>query len=93
MMNYKLSPFKHQLSGTALLINNKVFGNFDDMGTGKSKTLVDAVCALATQGKLNSCIVVCPNTVKANWSEPDTGEIAINAMLELHLDFEPATWR
>lgn len=78
MMNYKLSPFKHQLSGVSLLLANKVFGLFDDMGTGKSKTLVDAVCALTTQGKISACLVVCPNSVKSNWAEPETGEISIN---------------
>jgi SNF2 family DNA or RNA helicase len=78
MMNYKLTPFKHQLSGISLLMDNKVFGLHDDMGTGKSKTLIDAVCGLATQGKINACLVVCPNTVKANWTESETGEIALN---------------
>jgi SNF2 family DNA or RNA helicase len=78
MMNYKLSPFKHQLSGTSLLMDNKVFGLFDDMGTGKSKTLADAACALATQKKIEACLIVCPNTVKSNWTAPETGEIAIN---------------
>lgn len=78
MMNYKLSPFKHQLSGTSLLMDNKVFGLFDDMGTGKSKTLADAACALATQKKIEACVIVCPNTVKSNWTQPETGEIAIN---------------
>lgn len=78
MMNYKLTPFKHQLSGTSLLMEHKVFGLFDDMGTGKSKTLIDAVCALASQKKIEACVIVCPNTVKSNWSDPETGEIVLN---------------
>jgi SNF2 family DNA or RNA helicase len=78
MMNYKLSPFKHQLSGTALLMENKVFGLFDDMGTGKSKTLIDAACALRQQGKIDAVVLVCPNTVKSNWTDPEEGEIVLN---------------
>ena len=78
MMNYKLSPFKHQLSGISLLMENKVFGLFDDMGTGKSKTLIDAACALQQQGKIDAVIVVCPNTVKAHWTDHDEGEIVLN---------------
>lgn len=78
MMNYKLSPYKHQLSGIHDFISNTVMANHDEMGTGKSKILVDATCALATMGKVNACVIVCPNTVKSNWTDAEKGEIIIN---------------
>ena len=78
MKNYKLSPFKHQLSGIPLIMDNPVFGLFDDMGVGKSKTLIDASCALATQKKIDAVLVVCPNTVKSNWTDEEEGEIVMN---------------
>jgi len=84
MMNYKLTPFKHQLSGTSLLIENKVYGLFDDMGTGKSKTLIDAACALNVQKKIDAAVIVCPNTVKSNWSDSEEGEIVANGWDNIH---------
>jgi len=78
MRNCKTPQLAHQKTGTDLLIESPVFGLFDDMGTGKSKTVIDAICALAQQRIINAAVIVCPNTVKSNWSDPDPlkGEIA-----------------
>jgi len=78
MMSCKTAQLEHQKTGTPLLVESPVFGLFDDMGTGKSKTLIDAICILALEGKINAAVIVCPNTVKSNWTDPDPlkGEIA-----------------
>ena len=78
MMSCKTKQLNHQISGSPLLVESPLFGLFDDMGTGKSKTFIDAMCELAVLKKINAVLVICPNTVKSNWTDPDPekGEIA-----------------
>lgn len=85
MMNCRIPQLKHQKTGTPLLVENPMFFLGDDMGTGKSKTLIDAVCQLYTEGKIQAVMVVCPKTVKSNWTDPDPekGEIAKHGWLNI----------
>ena len=38
-----------------------------DMGTGKSKVLIDNVAILYDQGKVDSALIVAPKSVYKNW--------------------------
>ena len=72
---YKLPPFQHQYEGSQFLVDNKYAALFDEMGTGKSKTLVDAVGQMYYSKDLSGVILVCPNLVKGQWSDPEWGQI------------------
>ena len=65
------------------MVDNVGFGLFDDMGTGKSKTLIDAACLLRARGRIHAVVVVCPNTLKQNWAHPETGQIVMHGWDDL----------
>lgn len=73
--DYVYPPFKHQTEGIALLRSNRYFGFFDEPGCGKSKVIVDGTNQLFADKGNNLTVVVCPNTVKATWSNPVWGQI------------------
>lgn len=80
---FKTKPFQHQIEDCRLLWKHKVFANLSEMGTGKSKSIVDTACALFERGKdyhdwINTVLIVCPNTVRAVWADEFNGQIAIH---------------
>ena len=54
-MNYKFKtkPYAHQLSALEKSWDKKEFAYFMEMGTGKSKVLVDNIAMLYDKGKIN----------------------------------------
>jgi len=72
----KTNPFTHQHEALVMLAKNHVFALFDEMGTGKSKTIVDAAAHLCEEGVIDAVLLVCPNTVKGTWTDPEWGQIA-----------------
>jgi len=59
---YKLEPFSHQRIGTSLLIANKAYALFMEQGTGKTKTVIDALNYLFEKG-YSKVVVFAPNSV------------------------------
>jgi len=71
---YKTEPYKHQMEAFEKL-NNKMFGAlFMEQGTGKSKTIIDIVSDLFIKGKINSVILIAPNTVHSQWAKEQIQE-------------------
>ncbi len=54
-MNYKFKtpPYKHQLRALEMSWDKKCFAYFMEMGTGKSKVLIDNTAMLYDKGKIN----------------------------------------
>jgi SNF2 family DNA or RNA helicase len=86
MMNYKTVPYKHQDDAVRIMMGMPVFALYDDMGTGKSKAMVDTMCAVAMQNeipstfeitgpKVEAAVIVAPNSVKRNWGHDTRGQI------------------
>lgn len=73
---FRAAPFANQVTGMNLLLANPTFGIFDEMGTGKSRMVVDTASALFLTGSIKAALVVCPNTVKGNWADEARGQIA-----------------
>ena len=71
-------PWEHQLEGTRLLIERPAFILWDDVGLGKSKQTVDAICELYLRGVINAVVVVTPGFARSVWASPDPllGEFA-----------------
>ena len=61
-LNYKFKtkPFEHQLKGTGCSWNKESFAYFMEMGTGKSKVLIDNIAMLYDQGSINGALIVAP---------------------------------
>tara|TARA_Y100000004_G_scaffold189265_1_gene244599 strand:+ start:5143 stop:6579 length:1437 start_codon:yes stop_codon:yes gene_type:complete len=64
---YKTKPYKHQLKALELSHNKKAFAYFMEMGTGKSKVLVDNIAMLYDSGKINAAMIIAPKGVYRNW--------------------------
>ena len=67
MYQYKTKPYKHQkdaLNKGALLKN---YAYFMEMGTGKTKVIIDNATYLYQQKEIKEVIVIAPNSVYRNW--------------------------
>ena len=66
---FKLQPYEHQLTALKKSWDKEEYALFMDMGTGKSKVLIDNMCILYDQGKLEGCLIVAPKGVYRNWEQ------------------------
>ena len=75
-MNYKFKtpPYAHQLKALEMSWNKEVFAYFMEMGTGKSKVLLDNVAMLYDKGKINGVLIVAPKGVYKSSGDLVTGE-------------------
>jgi len=65
--NFKLKPFEHQLAALCNGMHQKEFGYFMEMGTGKSKVLIDNMGMLYLDGQIDFALVLAPKGVYRNW--------------------------
>lgn len=72
MFNFKTKPYAHQLTALEKSCDAKNYGYFMEMGCGKSKVLLDNIAYLASQGKIDTAVIVAPKGVYRNW---ETSEI------------------
>ena len=68
-MNYKFKtkPYAHQLIALEKSWDKTEYGYFMEMGTGKSKVLVDNMAMLYDKGKINGALIIAPKGVYNNW--------------------------
>ena len=72
-MNYKFKtpPYAHQLKALEMSWNKEVFAYFMEMGTGKSKVLLDDISMLYDKGKIDGALIVAPKGVYKNWFDSE----------------------
>ena len=75
-MNYKFKtkPYEHQLKALELSWEKSYFAYFMEMGTGKSKVLLDNIAMLYDQGKINGALIVAPKGVIGTWHDQEIPE-------------------
>ena len=66
---YTTEPYHHQQEGLEKMFGREAFALFCEMGTGKSKMIVDEIVNLIEMKEINCAIVLAPNGVHANWKE------------------------
>ena len=68
-MNYKFKtkPYAHQITALEKSWDRTEYGYFMEMGTGKSKVLVDNMAMLYDKGRINGAVIVAPKGVYRNW--------------------------
>jgi SNF2 family DNA or RNA helicase len=76
---WKTKPYAHQIEGVKLLLDHQFFGIFSEMGTGKTKQVVDAACVLCEAEQVDSVLVVSPASVRGVWLDAEMGEIRKHA--------------
>jgi len=68
---YKSKPFAHQKKALEMSWDKEVFAYFMEMGTGKSKVLIDNIAMLYNAGKINGALIVAPKGVYKNWYDQE----------------------
>jgi SNF2 family DNA or RNA helicase len=68
---FKTKPFAHQLKTLEMSWDKKVFAYFMQMGTGKSKVLIDNMSMLYDKGLINGALIIAPKGVYKNWFDSE----------------------
>jgi SNF2 family DNA or RNA helicase len=73
MINYKFktTPYKHQLDALQDSCDKENFAYFMEMGTGKSKVLLDNAAVLYNKGLINGLLIIAPKGVYKNWYDSE----------------------
>ena len=67
--NFKLKPFAHQLEALERSHDKEEYALFCEMGTGKSKILIDTIAMLYDRGEIEGALIVAPKGVYKNWEQ------------------------
>ena len=72
---FKTKPYEHQLMALKKAWDKEYYAYFMEMGTGKSKVLIDEIASLYLRGKIMAALIVAPKGVYRNWEK---GELPIH---------------
>ena len=64
---FKTKPYAHQLIALEKSWNRSTFAYFMEMGTGKTKVLIDNLAMLYDKGKVNGALIIAPKGVVGTW--------------------------
>ena len=89
-MNYKFKtkPYKHQLDALEKSWNKETFAYFMEMGTGKTKVLIDNLSVLYDHGKINGALIIAPKGVIGTWYNQE-----IPTHLADHVEYKSVLWQ
>ena len=68
---FKTKPYAHQLTALEKSWNKENYAYFMEMGTGKTKVLIDNVAMLYDKGKIDGALIVAPKGVVKTWYEQE----------------------
>ena len=84
---FKTKPYEHQVKALEKSWAQKTYALFMEMGTGKSKVLVDNIAMLYDRGAIRGALIVAPKGVYKNWHD-----IEIPVHLPDHVDHTKVLW-
>jgi SNF2 family DNA or RNA helicase len=89
-MNYKFKtkPYKHQLTALEKSWNRETYAYFMEMGTGKTKVLIDNAAMLYDKGKIDGLLIVAPKGVVGTWYNQE-----LPAHLPNHIEDITVLWK
>jgi len=89
-MNYKFKtkPYGHQLDALEASWDKENFAYFMEMGTGKSKVLLDNAAVLYDKGLINGLLLIAPKGVYKNWYDSE-----IPTHLPDHIQKKVVLWK
>ena len=89
-MNYKFKtkPYAHQLTALEKSWNRETYAYFMEMGTGKTKVLIDNAAMLYDKGKINGVLIVAPKGVVGTWYNQE-----IPTHLPTHIENVSVLWQ
>ena len=62
-----MKPYAHQLTALEKSWNRETYAYFMEMGTGKTKVLIDNLAMLYDKGKVNGALIIAPKGVVGTW--------------------------
>ena len=89
-MNYKFKtkPYNHQLTALERSWNKESYAYFLEMGTGKTKVLIDNLAMLYDKGKVDGALIIAPKGVIGTWYNNE-----IPAHLPDHIENKTVLWQ
>ena len=68
---FKTKPYAHQMTALEKSWNKENFAYFMEMGTGKTKVLIDNLAMLYDKGKIDGALIIAPKGVVKTWYEQE----------------------
>jgi len=68
---FKTVPYAHQITALEKSWDKENYAYFMEMGTGKSKVLIDNMSMLYDHGKINGALILAPKGVYRNWQRQE----------------------
>ena len=84
---FKTEPFEHQLKAWSMSKDKESFALFMEMGTGKSKVILDTASYLYDNGYIDTLLIVAPKGAYRNWHINE-----IPSHLANHIIYRYAIW-
>jgi len=84
---FKTKPYAHQITALEKSWDKDEYAYFMEMGTGKSKVLVDNMAILYDKGLINAALIVAPKGVYRNWYSSE-----IPTHLPSHIQHKTVLW-
>ena len=85
---FRLKPYKHQLTALEKSWNKQNYAYFMEMGTGKTKVLIDNMSMLYDEGKIDGALIIAPKGVVKTWYEQE-----LPAHLPEHIENVTILWQ
>ena len=85
---FKTTPYEHQMNALEKSWNKENFAYFMEMGTGKTKVLIDNLSMLYDKGKVNGALIIAPKGVVKTWYEQELPAHLVN-----HIKTETVLWQ
>ena len=85
---FKTVPYDHQVKALEMSWNKETYAYFMEMGTGKTKVLIDNMTMLYDHGKIDGALIIAPKGVMGTWFE---GEIPLH--LPTHIEKKVVLWQ
>ena len=85
---FRLKPYKHQLTALEKSWNKENYAYFMEMGTGKTKVLIDNLAMLYDKGKVDGALIIAPKGVVKTWYEQE-----LPAHLPTHIENVTTLWQ
>tara|TARA_Y100000385_G_scaffold282354_1_gene336648 strand:+ start:7114 stop:8562 length:1449 start_codon:yes stop_codon:yes gene_type:complete len=84
---FKTRPYAHQRKAWELSRDKDEFALFMDMGTGKSKVIIDNIAYLYDRGRIDSALIIAPKGTYQNWTRNE-----IPTHMPDHIVVKTAAW-
>jgi len=85
---FKTKPYAHQMTALKKSWNRETYAYFMEMGTGKTKVLIDNAAMLYDKGKIDGVLIVAPKGVVKTWHEQE-----IPTHLPNHIENVSVLWQ